>query len=257
MLAIPTNPQSHMPKRSAVSISIVSHGHGNLVADLLQDLQAHCATPHEVILTLNVPETLPFDPSQFGFPVVLIRNDHAKGFAANHNAAFRAATAEFYCVLNPDVRLSLDPFPPLLELISNPKIGVVAPLILNPVGGVEDSARRFPTPLSIARKVLLKRKASDYAIEDAVVFPDWVAGMFMVFKSTLFCAMGGFDERYFLYYEDVELCWRLRNNGYAVALTPLAHAIHAAQRASHRDLQHLRWHIASMVRFFVKRCVRG
>lgn len=242
--------------RPSVSISIVSHGQGSLVADLLQDLQSHCATPHEVILTLNVPETLPFDPSQYGFPVVVIRNDHVKGFAANHNAAFSVAREEFYCVLNPDIRLSLDPFPPLLEQISNPKIGVVAPLILNPAGGIEDSARRFPTPLGIARKVLFKPAASDYAIEDAVVFPDWVAGMFMLFKSTLFRTMGGFDERYFLYYEDVELCWRLRNNGYAVALTPLAHAVHAARRASHRDWRHLRWHVASMVRFFVTRSVR-
>ena len=245
-----------MSPHPEISISIVSHQQAALVKDLLADLQAHCVTPIEVILTLNVPETLPFDPAGFGFPVALISNHHAKGFAANHNAAFAIARAEYFCVMNPDVRLAQDPFPMLQRVLSDSTIGVVAPLILSPAGAIEDSARRFPTPGSILRKVFCKRPAVDYQIEDATAFPDWVAGMFMVFRSEIYRRVGGFDEGYFLYYEDVDLCWRLRRQGYAVALLPAVRVIHAARRASHRNLRYLGWHVSSVLRFFVKRALR-
>jgi N-acetylglucosaminyl-diphospho-decaprenol L-rhamnosyltransferase len=185
--------------------------------------------------------------------VTVIHNERAKGFGANHNAAFDAGRTDFFCVLNPDVRLEQDPFPALLEILANPKIGVAAPLIVNPLGAIEDSARRFPTPGRLLRKVLFKTRSADYPIKTEVVLPDWVAGMFMVFRTELFRAAGGFDESYFLYYEDVDLCWRLHRLGYGVALQPTVRAIHAARRSSHRKLGYLRWHVSSMLRFFLKR----
>ena len=242
-----------MPPHPEISISIVSHQQATLVKDILADLQAHCVTPIEVILTLNIPETLPFNPSGFSFPVELISNDHPKGFAANHNAAFGAARTDYFCVMNPDVRLDQDPFLMLVSALSESTIGVAAPLVLNPAGNIEDSARKFPTPLSLLRKALSGRPTSDYPIEDVPSFPDWIAGMFMMFRTETFRLIGGFDEGYFLYYEDVDLCWRLRRKGYNVALLPMVRVTHAAQRASHRDLRHLGWHVSSMLRFFIKR----
>lgn len=244
-----------MSQQTKISISIVSHHQAGLVNDLLHDLQAHCSTPLEVILTLNVPEDLPFETSNFKFPIHLIKNDRVKGFAANHNAAFRFARAAHFCVLNPDVRLEQDPFPALDAMLSNPSIGVAAPMILNVSGEVEYSARKFPTPLRILRKVLLRHPVPDYAFGDTTVFPDWVGGMFMAFRSDLFQMIGGFDEAYFLYYEDVDICWRLRRHGYDVALLPMARVIHLARRASHYDLRYLGWHVASMLRFFFKRAL--
>ncbi len=244
-----------MPQSSKISISIVSHLQAGLLNDILHDLQAYCDTPLEVILTLNVPEPLAFDVSEFKFPVHLIRNDHIKGFAANHNAAFRFARSDLFCVLNPDVRLEQDPFPYLNAMLSNPTIGVAAPLILNFAGEVEGSARKFPTPLSIFHKLLMRRPLLDYPIGDVAVFPDWVAGMFMIFRAELYQMIGGFDEGYFLYYEDVDICWRLRRHGYDVALLPSVQVTHAARRTSHQDLQFLVWHVSSMLRFFTKRAL--
>jgi GT2 family glycosyltransferase len=83
--------------------------------------------------------------------------------------------------------------------------------------------------------------------------PDWIAGMFMLFRSELFREVGGFDERYFLYYEDVDLCFRLRQHGYEVILVPDARAVHFAQRQSHRNLRYLLWHVRSLVRFLLLR----
>jgi N-acetylglucosaminyl-diphospho-decaprenol L-rhamnosyltransferase len=127
-----------MQQKVKLSISIVSHYQGALVADLLSDLGAYCAIPIEVILTINAPEVLPFDAAAFGFPVTVLKNETPKGFGANHNAAFRLATAEYFCVLNPDIRLENDPFPPLLDALSDPANGVVGPLVISPDGNIED-----------------------------------------------------------------------------------------------------------------------
>ena len=122
--------------------------------------------------------------------------------------------------------------------------------MLSDSGVIEDSARKFPTPFKILCKAFGGCRGSDYAIKDETIFPDWVGGMFMLFRREVFEELGGFDEGYFLYYEDVDLCARLRLRGYKVALCPVAKVVHHAQRSSHRNFRYLKWHLASMIRFF-------
>ncbi len=242
-----------MKPQPVISISIVSHQQGALVSALLPDIAAHCAMPLEVILTLNLPETLPFDVASFPFPVKVVNNATAKGFGANHNAAFGLAGAAHFCVMNPDIRFARDPLSALIELLADQSVGVAAPLVINPAGDIEDSARRFPTPVAILKKAWSGSSGPDYGVGEAVLYPDWVAGMFMVFRSETFRAAGGFDEGYFLYYEDVDLCWRLQRRRLRTALLPTMRATHDARRTSHRNLRYLLWHGKSMLRFFAKR----
>lgn len=235
-----------------ISISVVSHLQIALVAQLLADINAHCSGSRlEVILTLNLEETLPFEMSSFSFPIKLIRNESAMGFGANHNQAFKHASGHYFCVMNPDIRLDSNPFDALLACFADLSVGLVAPLVLGENGSVEDSARRFPTPLSILCKALGRGKGNDYVIGEEPLHPDWVGGMCMLFSHAVFTRLGGFDERYFLYYEDVDLCARMRLLGYDVLLNPQARVIHHAQRASRRSLTYLRWHFKSMMRFFL------
>ena len=233
-----------------LTLSIVSHGHGALVGALLDDIARHCRGV-EVLLTVNVPEALSFEPSAFGFPVRLVANDAPRGFGANHNAAFRLARGGFFCVLNPDVRFDSDPYPPLIRALADQQVGVAAPVVLSPGGEVEDSARKYPTPFSVARKAFARRPGLDYAVGQTPFSPDWVGGMFMLFRREAFERAGGFDERYYLYYEDVDLCRRLAGLGYRVELVPAARVMHDARRRSHgRDIRHSLWHLASMLRYF-------
>jgi GT2 family glycosyltransferase len=207
----------------------------------------------EVLLTVNVEEVLPFDPAGYAYPLKIIRNTRAKGFGANHNAAFEHATGELYCVLNPDIRLNANPFPVLTRALLDQGVGVVAPRIAGPSGVTEDSARRFPTLGVIARKALTGEQHHDYEVRGEQLHPEWVAGMFMLFRSEIFRRLGGFDERYFLYYEDVDLCLRLRRLGLEVVLDPGAEAVHDARRASRNSPRHLLWHLRSLARYFLTR----
>jgi GT2 family glycosyltransferase len=231
-----------------ITISVVSHGHGPLVARLLADIAAQVHGDVEVLLTLNVPEAV-HPPALPPGAVQVIANAQARGYGANHNAAFRRARGRLFCVLNPDLELARDPFPPLVAALGDARIGVAAPLVTDVAGRIEDSARRFPTVRSLAARAVLGARPLDYSPADAPFFPDWVAGMFMLFRRETYAALGGFDERYFLYYEDVDLCRRMRARGLEVVVVPRASVVHLARRASHRNLRHLRWHLGSALRY--------
>ena len=238
--------------RAILSLSIVSHGQCELVNALLGDLQRHCDTVDiEVLLTLNLPEDLPPLLENSGFRVKVIRNPAPLGFGANHNQAFVQAEGDFFCVLNPDVRLDSPVFDVLMSTLQNPVLGVAAPLVVNRQGLIEDSARRFPTPLKILCKAAGGCRGGDYVVGTQPVYPDWVGGMCMLFRRDVYRDMGGFDERYFLYYEDVDLCARIWLKGLSVALIPQVKVMHDARRTSHKSASYLKMHIRSMLRFFL------
>lgn len=235
-----------------LSISVVSHSQIDMVTQLLEDLAKYCTqSSFEVILTLNLPEELPWPLAHFPYSIKLIRNTTPQGFGANHNQAFTHANGLFFCVINPDIRFMLNPFPDLMLGFKTHSTAMVAPLVLGFDGKVEDSTRRFPSPFKIACKVFRGCKGSDYLMLDKPYHPDWAAGMFQIFKNAVFAELHGFDDRYFLYYEDVDICARLKLLGYQVLVDPKVKVTHHAQRSSHRSLKYLRWHLTSMIRFFM------
>ena len=216
-----------------------------LVSDLL-----NCPEISQVIVTRNIPDplTLPQDAR-----ILVLDNAAPAGFAANHNAAFRHCDQPYFCPLNPDIQLQDNPFPSLLTALLEVDAAIAAPLIKNPSGELEDSIRPFPTMLSLLSKAL---GLSDccYKLEDceSVFYPEWVAGMFMLFRSSDFKRLGGFDTRFFLYYEDVDICTRIWAAGMKVLACPSVSVVHDARRASHKNIRYLRWHLASVVRYFFK-----
>jgi GT2 family glycosyltransferase len=237
-----------------LSISIVVHNQAAIAQKLLDDINALATLLSlEVIFTINIDEPIPFTPQEYHFPLKIIRNKHPKGFGANHNLAFAQTHGRYYCVLNPDIRLIENPFPPLIECLRDRGDGVVGPRLLNPAGSIENTARRYPTPFSILKKALAGSQDLDYPPSDAVFESDWIGGMFMLFSRNCFEAVQGFDERYFLYYEDVDICARLKIKGQSVLLCPHASAIHDGRADSHHDIRYLQWHLRSMVRFFTSK----
>ncbi|RYH17455.1 MAG: glycosyl transferase, partial [Alcaligenaceae bacterium] len=78
--------------------------------------------------------------------------------------------------------------------------------------------------------------------------PAWIPGLFMLFRSEVYEAIGGFDERFFMYGEDFDICARTRMAGWRLQVGEDLRARHEAQRASHGSHRHLRWHITSLLR---------
>jgi N-acetylglucosaminyl-diphospho-decaprenol L-rhamnosyltransferase len=233
-----------------VTVSVVSHGQNALVNQLLEDVQRVCADRVALVVTENIRDRVALSTA---LPFERIVNERIKGFGANHNAAFQRCRTPYFCVLNPDIRLPADPFPPLLEALAGERVAVAAPLVRNPAGGIEDSARRFPTAASLLKKAFVDRRQPDYPTDRGTQDVDWVAGMFMLFRAEAYRAARGFDEAYFMYYEDVDLCRRLRAAGESVRYVPAAEVVHDARRASRREPRLTIHHLASIARYLSRR----
>ncbi|TXD57015.1 glycosyltransferase family 2 protein [Ralstonia sp. TCR112] len=229
-----------------ITISIVSHRQAALVRPLLAQLRALSAKASlHVIVTQNLPEDrIPVEESDT-FQVTWLVNAVPAGFGANHNAAFAHCQSNCFLVLNPDVRLGDDS---VLRLVSHlaEHPGVVGPRVVTPSGSLEDSARRVPTPARLVRRWLLRRFEPDYDASIQFQPVDWIAGMCMAFDRDSFSSVGGFDNRFHLYCEDVDICLRLQLSGLQVSWLQSAVVVHDAQRASHRKWRYLVWHLQSM-----------
>lgn len=239
-------------------ISIVSHGQGPLVKNLLKDLSA--LRPSQVfevtiVLTLNIPESEDF-LHDYLHKVKLVRNLRPLGFGANHNQAFAAFDSDYFLILNPDIRFSQS-FLDQISLCHVQTWGCMGPIIRSPNGGIDDSARRYPTIARIASRVIFNRRGLDYDAQirspDVVwVQVEWLAGMFLLFKSSVFKQVGGFDTRYFMYLEDADICRRINSIGFSVVLNKEFFVVHDARRQSLKNAIHFRWHLRSMFRFIFR-----
>ena len=231
------------------TLSVVSHGQAALVRLLLADLERLQPADFEVVLTLNVPE----DESGLvstRFPLRVIRNASPKGFGANHNAAFATSRGAYFVVINPDIRLPHLDLDGLRHAVDLDRTAACAPLVVNSSGSLEDSARRFPTIARLLRRVVLRDRSLDYEWRGRSQEVDWVAGMFVMFRREAFEQVKGFDDRrFFMYFEDVDICRRLRRLAWAVRVEPAVRVVHDAQRASKRRLRHLWWHLTSAARY--------
>lgn len=239
----------------SIAFSVVSHGQGDLVKMLLDDLVKLDFFPFgsvQIIVTLNVPENENF---LMGYRdrVTLLRNSRPLGFGENHNVAFGSANADYFVVLNPDIRI-YESFASHIIDASREEWGCMAPLVVNPKGVIEDNARRYPNILRIIGRVLLREKSADYDVpnDKENVSVDWVAGMFMVFRSDVYRDLKGFDQNYFMYLEDADICRRLNKAGYRVVLNPKFSIVHDARRKTFGNLIHFAWHLRSMIRFIVR-----
>lgn len=235
--------QNNLPHPPTMVVSVVSHGHGFLVQRLLQEMARQSSSIiARVVLTLNIPEAEPVSPTG-GWPFVLEirRNARPAGFGCNHNRALSDASEAFVCVLNPDVCLADgDPFSMLIACAGQSGAGCAYPLQVDEQGVLQDSVRELPTPLALWRRRVFGRQENR---------ADWVNAACLVIPRPVWQSLGGFDERYFMYCEDVDLCLRMRQAGWNLVSAPVR-VLHTGQRASHRHWSHLRWHVLSLLRLW-------
>ena len=229
---------------TTITVSIVSHGHGAWLASLLPRLaDTGAGVIDHVVVTHNVAgETpTPLRSTEWPFRITEITNAAPQGFGANHNRAFSLAKTRLFCVLNPDISLpDASVWRALATCAAEPGVGCAYPVLLNVDGSVQDSVRQTPTPWALVRRRLFHR------VETRA---DWISGAFWVIPSDVFQTLGGFDTRYFLYCEDVDFCLRLQLRGQRLEQVA-AHAVHHAQRSSHRRWRHLAWHLSSLWRLW-------
>ena len=232
-----------------VTAILVNYNAGNELAVALRSIQSDCAQVEwEAVVVDNassdnsaaIVETFP--------RATLIRNPANVGFGRAVNQAAAVARAPRLLLVNPDCRLVSGAISTLRSVLdAEPSCAVVGPRIFDPEGTVQGSARGDPDMLTGlfgrtgALRVLLPFlpvARRNVVVEDAVrtgassVVVDWLSGACMLIRRDAFTAAGGFDERFFLYWEDADLCRRLRNRGFQVRYVPGASAVHQVGRSS-------------------------
>lgn len=229
-----------------IAISIVSHGHGEMILGLVNCLLKYSEIA-QIIITLNIPEEI-YIPENAR--VKILKNNQPLGFGENHNIAFENCNDLYFCVLNPDVELVENPFPSLIKVLEKESVGVTGPIIENNDGLAIDSQRKDLTLGSIINRYLFRRRVN--AKDNIKKNVDWISGAFMLFKADLFKMIGGFDVNYFMYCEDADICRRVRLFGFLVEVDISSRIIHDAKRASHSNFKYFVWHVRSLIRYLKK-----
>ena len=248
-----------------VHVSLVSHGHDLLVFNALLTLAKSLPANYQVTvwLTFNLQEPsleTAVDTQVWPFNLRKIHNIIPLGFGVNHNQAFIRAQQEggatWFVVFNPDILVPADAeaFWNSLEHQAWPAdVGLLCPSQVDEQGQPQDFARRLMTPWGLAARVFSRIVGSPPSgAAKSVAAADWVNGACMVWRSEAFAALRGFDERYFMYCEDTDICLRLQLAGWRMQGADLT-VVHDARRNTGRNWRHLSWHIRSMLRLWGSR----
>jgi GT2 family glycosyltransferase len=221
-----------------LDVVIVSYRCRELLRRCLEALRAHPpAGAMRVVVVDNASADGTVEMVRAEYPEVELRaSERNLGFAAATNLGARAGTAAYVLALNPDTAVTSGALDTALETISErPEVAVVGPRLLRPDGTLDHASKRsFPTPLSALghftgagrRSGAPERLAAYRAprIERGPV--DAVNGAFMLMRRSAFEEMGGFDEGYWMYMEDLDLSYRLAQAGYVSWFEPDAVVTH-------------------------------
>ncbi len=185
------------------------------------------------------------------------------GYGAAANRGVAATTAPYVLICNSDLEVPVDAVAALVTALdADSGCALAGPLMWTPAGERYPSARRFPSFVDAAGHALLGLFAPDNRFTRSYqrteldsapmeVHPaDWVSGACFLVRRTAFEAVGGFDESYFMYAEDVDLCWRLGRAGWSVAYAPAAEVTHLQGRSTDRHpYRMILEHHRSLLRF--------
>jgi N-acetylglucosaminyl-diphospho-decaprenol L-rhamnosyltransferase len=218
----------------------------------------------EVVVVDNASHDESATEAAAAHPVVrLIQNRTNRGFAAAANQGMLATTAPFVLLLNPDAEIAAGTLGAFLKVAGDrPRAGVIGPIVRDPDGTIYPSARKIPSlgealghsflgpflpenRFSRAYKMAEWDRRTERAVE-------WVSGSCMLLRRDALQEVGMFDERYFMYVEDVDLCTRMRRAGWDVLFSPELEVLHVGGVSTRGSKRMTLEHSKSIYRYYLK-----
>ncbi len=232
-----------------VSIILVNYNGSQVVIDCLDSLQNTLQTiAHEVIVVDNASTDGSPDLIEKLFPTVhLVRQSQNRGFGAGNNLGASLAKGEFLLLLNTDTLLTSDILPYLVDVMKqDPTIGIIGPQLLNPDGGLQLSTA---PEVSIWGECQALKQNFDYRSSHHHICQqfaemqevDIVIGAALFIRKCLFEALTGFDEAFFMYFEESDLCRRVQSKGLKVIYDPSVSVIHLGGYSANKVVDRLRF----------------
>lgn len=258
-----------------LSIIILTYKSKNLVRFVLKDLfESNLPEQTEVIVVDNDSKDGIEKMIEREYPEVkFIQSGENLGFAGGNNLGIRAAFGKYILIMNPDIFVEPNTVQKLYNYITEKEkhnIGLVAPRLNNPDGSLQHTAYRFHKLLTpVFRRTFLggtekgKKHLKKFLMNDwdhdSVREVDWVQGSFFISPKSLLERVGNFDERYFMYMEDMDLCRKIKMAGKKVIYYPEAQAVHLHRKESAEGSWHqiftnklTRIHIHSWMKYMWK-----
>jgi len=247
------------PYPTCTASLVVYENSSAMLAELLQSLPGFLP----VVVVDNSP-TVELEQFFAGFSQVTYRFSGCNlGYGKGHNLGIALSPpSDFHLIMNPDVVVRPGALEQMLRCMDNDsRIGVLCPQVCNPDGSLQFLNRRYPTVLDLFLRrfvphgAFTERRAWHEMRDigyDAACDVESVSGAFMLCRRTLLEKLGGFDPRYFMYFEDVDLSRECHRAGYRTVYCPDAVVVHQWARASYRNLRLTVVHIINMIRYFNK-----
>ena len=228
-------------------ISVVSHKQNNLTNEFLASLDKYLisrASELLVVITQNIADNVPiYEPKKFHLLVKY--NLQARGFGENHNHVYEQYRPSLFMIMNPDVKLESELRLNEVYDIAMRNPGIYSPVVLEPSGEVADFRRKDLTFKNLLRRMFLRTNEDEQF--------DWFAGMSMLVTGEVFEALSGFDERFYMYVEDCDICMRARSRGFSVEVIDNIQVVHDARRASRKNVKAFTYHIISLLKYWLKK----
>ena len=234
---------------SILHILIINYNSTDYTINCIDSIKK-AKSPHDinVIVVDNCSEDNPTRLFDIHPDIQLINNKENVGYAKAVNQALKTVEGEFVVILNPDTVIFDGFFSLVLDFIErNTEVAIVGPKIIENSGTVQGSARRFPTfatsifgrrsPFTrlFPNNPFTKREFVSFNCEgNKPLEVDWVSGACMVARRSALESVGGFDERFFLYWEDTDLCKRLKDSGWKIIYLPCAAVYHHTGMSSEK-----------------------
>lgn len=215
----------------SISVIIISYNSENFIEKCLSSLLKNLPLKSEVIVLDNASSDSTVEKlTKFIPQIKLIKSSKNLGFATGCNKATQEAKGEYLFFLNPDTEINTPVLEELVEFYgSHPNAGIVAPKLIMPDGKTQPSAKKLPTIWGAFKEYILgiKNSYSQYVPEgDNPQAVEMVYGAAILIKKDLFERLKGFDEKFFLYYEDADLCKRVAEIGKKVYYCPQVSVTH-------------------------------
>lgn len=248
-----------------ISVLTVNYRSADQLVGLSESLRRHAeGLPVELVITNNSPAESLADVG--GLPLTVVYRDARNvGFAAGINIAYQASHGEVLMIANPDVRVTAGALRGAVDYLNaHPEVGIVLPLLRYPSGEIQFSVRRFYTwPVALYARCPLRtvglrpgffRRYLCEDLERSRPTPvDWGLGGAMFLRRRDCDETGPFDERFFMYFEDVDLCYRMWQRGRRVMYCPRIECIHEHRRSSRNPFSLHGWrHFRSLLGFVCK-----
>lgn len=249
-----------------LTISLISHNSKGDLSLLLPSLyDAIKNIDSEVLLVDNCSNdsTVSFLNENYS-DIRITENEERLGYGANHNKNLSLARGKYIVLMNSDMVVAPGIFDELMQFMEkNDDVGIVTPNVLNEDGSLQHLNKRYPTvaDLFIRRfvpdrvKPVFKNRLDKYEMKDVgyndIVDVPFLSGAFMFTRTDLIKELNGFDERFFLYFEDVDLCRRVQESHRTVYF-PYARVTHRWERAAHKDLKWASVFMVSALKYFNK-----